>query len=165
MINQVKFISRLQRLKPSYLLTYYQKEWANRTKTILGLLFRRIIHLPLTARTIRTSILFVRVTFSPVCQSLNLHIFGPWSSVHVPLSSVRRGLPLYTNSIPHAHISSFVRVPFSSVSSYGNLRGFGPHTRIHLFVRMPLSPVYMSVYQYMWLCTNLVCARALILCA
>ena len=58
---RVKSSSCLQRLKQSYLLMDYQKEWDDHKKTNLGLLFRRIIHLPLIARTIRTSISSVRV--------------------------------------------------------------------------------------------------------
>ena len=71
---RVKSSSRLQSLKYSYLLTYYQKEWADRKKS-LGIIFRRIIYLPLTACTIRTSILFVRVyVCSYACNfPLSLH--------------------------------------------------------------------------------------------
>ena len=54
-----------------------------------------------------------------------------------------------------AHISLFVRVPFSLVCLYVNLRvpvylyvnirGFGPCTRIHYFSRVPFFPLCMSV--------------------
>ena len=66
----VKFSSRLQRLKQNYIITYYQKEWDDCTKTILCLLFQKTIHLPLTAHTIRTYISFVRVYIcSYACHS------------------------------------------------------------------------------------------------
>ena len=55
----VKFSRRLQHLKQSYLLTYHRKVPDDLTKTIFGLLFRKVIHLPPTARTIDTSFLFI----------------------------------------------------------------------------------------------------------
>ena len=76
LINRVKSSSRLQRLKQSYLLTYNQKVSTDRTTTILGLLFRKTIHLPLTARTIRTCIFFVRVYVrSYACYSPLLYLW------------------------------------------------------------------------------------------
>ena len=70
MINCVKLSGCIQRLIQNYLLTYYQKEWDDHTKTILGLIFQRIISLMLTARTIRISISFLRV---------NVHSYA-WNS-------------------------------------------------------------------------------------
>ena len=73
--QRVKFSRCLQRLKQIYLLTYYQKEWADRTKKILGIFFRRIIHLTLTACKIHTSISFVHIyVCSYACHSpLSVH--------------------------------------------------------------------------------------------
>ena len=81
--------------------------WKN---TILSLLFRRIIKLTLTVRTICTSIqsvcvyvrssvrtrirLFVRLPFLSCC------VFGTCSSVRVSLSP-DRGLPLFPNIVLH----------------------------------------------------------------
>ena len=45
--------------------------------------------------------LFLRVPFSHVCPSVNLRVFGPWLSVCVPLSPVRKGLCLSSNSTLH----------------------------------------------------------------
>ena len=42
---------------------------------------------------------FVNVLVSPVCLSVNLHVFGPHFSVRMPLSLVRRGLPLNPNTL------------------------------------------------------------------
>ena len=84
-------------------------------KTILGLILQRIIHLPLTACTIRTSIqslriynsVRTRIQFSPyvyaymfVCTRaiLPCHVFVPCFSVRMPLSP-DRGLPLSPNSV------------------------------------------------------------------
>ena len=43
---------------------------------------------------------FLRVTFYPVSISVNIRGFGPRYSVCMPLSPVRRGLPLSPNSYP-----------------------------------------------------------------
>ena len=108
LINCVKFSSCLQRLKQIYLLTYYQTEWAVGTKINLGLLFWRIIHLPLTARTIHTSIQSICITsnrpyaYTFVCTRdiLPCRLFGLCSSVRMPLYP-DRGLPLFPNSVLH----------------------------------------------------------------
>ena len=65
---------------------------------------------------------FVRVTFSPVCLSVNMCGF-----------------------VPCARISLFVRMPFSPVCLSINLRGFVPSlsVRVHLypvFKNLPLCP-------------------------
>ena len=96
MEDRVKFSSRLQRLKQSYLLTYYQKDWSDRTKNNPWSYLLKYhsftaycaynTNFYLVCMRIRS---FVRMPLSPVSPSVNLHVFGPCSSVRMPLSPVR----------------------------------------------------------------------------
>ena len=74
-------------------IQYYQKEWAYGTKTNLGILFQWIIHLPLTARPNALLPNSYAHTFIHTRTILPCLIFGPCSSVRVPLSP-DRGLTL-----------------------------------------------------------------------
>ena len=96
MINRVKSSSRLQRLKQSYPLTYYQKEWDDRTKnnTWYSLPKDHSFDAYCAYNThfylVHTRILlFARVPLSPVCPYVNIHVFGLCLSVCVPLPPVR----------------------------------------------------------------------------
>ena len=94
MINRVKFSSCLQRLKQSYLLTHYQYSEP------IAVFFRKIIHLPLTARPNALLPNLYAYTFVLTRAISPCHICGPCLSVCVPLSP-DRGLTLSTNIVLH----------------------------------------------------------------
>ena len=99
--RRVKFGIRLQRLRQSYLLTYYQKEWADHTKNNpwcslpKNYSFTAYCVYNTHFYLIRTFIcVFVRMLFYPVCPSVNIRAFGPCVSMRVSLSPVRWGFNL-----------------------------------------------------------------------
>ena len=97
---RVKSSSRLQHLKQSYLLKYHHIEWADCTKTILGIFFQRTIHLPPTARPNALLPNLYAYTFVHTRAILPCCIFGTCSSMRMPLYP-DRGLPLSPNIVLH----------------------------------------------------------------
>ena len=112
---------------------YYQKEWSSGTQTNLGLLFQRIIYLPLNARQNALIPNLYAYTFVHTRAILPYRIFGPCLSVRVSLSP-DRGLPLSTNSVLHIRPQiSTKRPPLCIVGLICNLILFYIYQRTTVF--------------------------------